>query len=60
MKMRAALVLGALLVLLSPVAGHGQGFQGGIRGAIKDSGGVIPGVEVTLDQRANEHQPRTR
>jgi hypothetical protein len=48
MKMRAALVLGALLVVLSPAAGYGQGFQGGIRGAIKDSGGVIPGVEVTL------------
>ena len=26
----------------------GQGFQGGLRGAIKDAGGVIPGVEVTL------------
>ncbi len=25
-----------------------QGFQGGIRGAVKDSGGVVPGVEVTL------------
>ena len=26
----------------------GQGFQGGLRGSIKDAGGVIPGVEVTL------------
>jgi hypothetical protein len=25
-----------------------QGFQGGVRGAIKDSGGVIPGAEVVL------------
>ena len=25
-----------------------QSFQGGLRGAIKDAGGVIPGVEVTL------------
>ncbi len=25
-----------------------QGFQGGLRGSVKDSGGVIPGVEVTL------------
>jgi len=40
--MRAVLVLGALLVLVSPVAGYGQGFQGGVRGAIKDSGGGIP------------------
>jgi len=54
MKMRAVLVLGALLVVLSPVAGYGQGFQGGIRGSIKDSGGVIPGVEVTLtNERTN-------
>jgi hypothetical protein len=54
MNMRAALVLGALLVVLSPVAGSGQGFQGGIRGAIKDSGGVVPGVEVTLtNERTN-------
>src|SRR5207244_1729533 len=30
----------------SPAAG--QGFQGGLRGAVKDAGGVIPGVEVTL------------
>src|SRR5439155_13118277 len=26
----------------------GQGFQGGLRGSVKDAGGVIPGVEVTL------------
>src|SRR5262245_1840635 len=48
MRMRAALVLSALLVVSLPAALLGQGFQGGIRGAIKDSGGVIPGVEVTL------------
>ena len=27
----------------------GQGFQGGLRGSVKDAGGVIPGVEVTLN-----------
>jgi hypothetical protein len=26
----------------------GQGFQGGLRGSLKDAGGVVPGVEVTL------------
>src|SRR3954465_14330086 len=47
MRVRAALVLGALLVATTGVA-FGQGFQGGLRGSIKDAGGVIPGVEVTL------------
>ncbi len=27
----------------------GQGFQGGLRGSIKDAGGIVPGVEVTLN-----------
>src|SRR5437868_12179954 len=48
MKMRAALVLAATLVVSFGVAAFGQGFQGGLRGAIKDAGGVTPGVEVTL------------
>src|SRR5262245_46349380 len=30
----------------------GQGFYGGIRGAAHDSGGVVPGVEVTLTNQA--------
>jgi len=48
MKVRAALIMGALLAVISPGGAFGQGFQGGLRGQIKDSGGVIPGVEVTL------------
>ena len=48
MKVRAALIIGALLAVISPGGAFGQGFQGGLRGQIKDSGGVIPGVEVTL------------
>src|SRR5262252_9478423 len=47
MKMRATLVWAFLFV--SHASGvFGQGFQGGLRGSIKDAGGVIPGVEVTL------------
>ena len=49
--MRATIrVFACLLVLIVGVAveGRAQGFQGGIRGAVKDSGGVIPGAEVTL------------
>jgi hypothetical protein len=29
-----------------------QGFQGGIRGAIRDAGGIIPGAELTLTNEA--------
>ena len=49
--MRATIRLVAcLLALIVGFAADGwaQGFQGGIRGAVKDSGGVIPGAEVTL------------
>src|SRR5262245_28885635 len=48
MRIRAALIIGALLAMISPGLVFGQGFQGGLRGTVKDSGGVIPGVEVTL------------
>jgi len=41
-------MLGALLVVAAAGSVFGQGFQGGLRGSVKDSGGVIPGVEVTL------------
>ena len=48
MRMRAALLLAALAVLTQAGALFGQGFQGGLRGSIKDAGGIVPGVEVTL------------
>jgi hypothetical protein len=55
MRIRASAIIGALLLVL--VASHhamGQGFQGGMRGSVKDAGGVIPGVEVTLiNERTN-------
>src|SRR2546423_9203874 len=47
MRMRAALI-GAFLTVAASGTLFGQGFQGGLRGAIKDTGGVVPGVEVTL------------
>ena len=48
--MRATIrVLACLVVfVLAETTAWTQGFQGGIRGAIRDPGGVIPGVEVTL------------
>src|SRR5262252_2665899 len=48
MRLPAAVVLAALVVVCLAGEVLGQGFQGGLRGAIKDSGGVVPGVEVTL------------
>src|SRR5919198_1409356 len=45
----AALDFAAAAVIWS-LAGEAfaQGFQGGLRGAVSDSGGVVPGVEITL------------
>ena len=48
MRFRAALAFGAFIAAASATSVFGQGFQGGLRGAIKDPGGVLPGVEVTL------------
>src|SRR5256885_15688192 len=48
MRMRAALMLASTLVVCVAGEAFGQGFQGGLRGSVKDAGGVIPGVEVTL------------
>src|ERR1700741_3903648 len=48
MNIRAALVLAATLVVSLATNLFGEGFQGGLRGSVKDAGGVIPGVEVTL------------
>ena len=54
MRIRAALMVGALLAVVSSGTVFGQGFQGGVRGSVKDSGGVIPGVEVILtNERTN-------
>jgi len=47
-----ALVFTLLIGLTAEVAG--QGFQGGLRGAVKDSGGVVPGAEVTATNQATE------
>jgi hypothetical protein len=48
--MRATVpVLSCVLVCIMAASNSwGQGFQGGIRGAVRDPGGVIPGVEVAL------------
>jgi hypothetical protein len=48
MRIRVSLVVGAWLVLFTAHGAAGQGFQGGLRGSLKDAGGVVPGVEVAL------------
>ncbi len=50
---RLVLALLALAVLAGGASlAFAQGFTGGIRGAINDSGGVIPGADVTLTNEA--------
>ena len=45
-------VMGALLVLAVAASAGAQQFTGGVRGAVRDANGVIPGVAVTLTNEA--------
>jgi len=49
----------ALLMTAAPGMARGQGFQGGIRGAAHDAGGVVPGVEITLTNQATNTKRST-
>ena len=53
MRVRAALMLGALLVVSTASMVFGQGFQGGVRGAVKDAGIKFPSSHeaIPLNQR---------
>src|SRR6266516_3648582 len=46
-RIQSSLIFGALVVALATRA-IGQEFRGGIRGAIKDAGGVVLGVDIAL------------
>jgi hypothetical protein len=48
MKATIRVVTCLITLFIASHQAFGQGFQGGIRGAVKDPGGVIPGAEVTL------------
>jgi hypothetical protein len=49
MKVMGRLLVSVFLLLVLMIVGvRAQGFQGAIRGLVKDSGGVIPGADVTL------------
>ena len=51
-RLVCAAVLGTSLLALAVPAGA-QSYQGGVRGSVKDSQGVIPGVTVTLINDGN-------
>ena len=41
--------IGCVVLWFAAATAFGQGFQGGLRGAVRDPGGaLIPGVEVSL------------
>jgi hypothetical protein len=44
----AVATLAALLVIVGIVDARAQGFTGGVRGSVRDPGGVVPGAEVVL------------
>src|SRR6266540_1444142 len=48
----ARIVLGVLLMCAAAPLALAQQFTGGVRGAVRDANGVIPGVSVTLTNEA--------
>ena len=52
-KVLARLCVGTWILGLTAGFAAAQSFQGGMRGAVKDAQGVIPGVTVTLTNEAN-------
>src|SRR5215471_8618708 len=52
MRRVASTVLCGLLVLAGAGTASAQQFTGGLRGAVRDANGVIPGVTVTMTNEA--------
>ena len=48
MRFRLVVVLAAATLMSMPRLANAQGFTGGLRGAVHDPQGVVPGVEVQL------------
>src|SRR6185312_2563444 len=46
------IVLGVLLLCTAAAPAGAQQFTGGVRGAVRDANGVVPGVAVTLTNEA--------
>ena len=64
MRRLSLLFVWAILFVANSLPAAGQSFQGGLRGAVRDANGVVPGVEVTLinegTQAARSVRARTR
>ena len=45
MRFRAALLLGAFLAVVTSSTAFGQGFQGGLRGSVKDPAASCPALK---------------
>jgi trimeric autotransporter adhesin len=56
----SAFGFGALLVFAATIEAGAQTYQGGIRGAVRDPGGVVPGVDVTLVNEATNAKRATQ
>jgi hypothetical protein len=54
MRRLVTAVLAVVFVSVGVVDSSAQTFTGGIRGAVRDSGGVVPGAEVTLLNEATK------
>ena len=52
MKRLACIALGLVLIAVTAAPVSAQQFTGGVRGAVRDVNGVIPGVTVTLTNQA--------
>ena len=52
-QLLATVIVSVCLSSATAGAAFAQSFQGGMRGAVKDAQGVIPGVTVTLTNEAN-------
>ena len=50
--MRLTLIVCALALTLDSAKAAAQGFQGAVRGLVKDGGGVVPGADVVLVNQA--------
>jgi hypothetical protein len=48
MRIRLAFLIGFFVAVAAAERVGAQGFQGGLRGAVRDPNGVVPGAEVTL------------
>ena len=59
MKIVTCALLCAILLPISSTESRAQSYQGGLRGAVRDAGGIVPGAEVTLVNEATNAKRTT-